>query len=243
MSRGKLLSAVELAEIRAYATRHASLEISPVDRPTTSQRHTAALLRHIDALTSEAPPEDDGARLNLEGMAAQIEIAGRGCLISVSSIEVAVAAFDLLGDRGSVCVNPALRREQWSIQSAVSQALPTLCMVQKALWSPDPGPVVALETILERIAELRDAAGAPLTTDKPPTCQQVSSSERPTGEYLVGDLASRALDEIEGKPLVAAILILAVEEPNDVEQWRETRAAVVTASAVRPVDLDDDEGA
>lgn len=85
-------------------------------------------------------------------------------------------------------------------------------------------------------------------------------SDELTAEQQVGDLAARALDGIDGRPLVGAVLILAVENdegtissvwfvPNRqpwqlslgmVEDWRITQQALITESAVKRGQDDDD---
>lgn len=75
-------------------------------------------------------------------------------------------------------------------------------------------------------------------------------------EQQVGDLAARALDYIDGRQLVGAVLILAVDNDEEttssnwftperqpwqltigmVEDWRVTQQALITASAVHADD-------
>lgn len=84
-----------------------------------------------------------------------------------------------------------------------------------------------------------------------------------TPEQQVGDLAARALDQIAGRRLVGAVLILAVEDSDEgdmtatswfvpggqawqltlgmVEDWRITQAALITASALDTGDGDEDD--
>lgn len=85
-------------------------------------------------------------------------------------------------------------------------------------------------------------------------------SDQPTPEQQLGELAARALDGINGRPIVGAVLLLAVKHDEDtshsawfapleqpwqmtlgmVEDWRVTQTALITASAVSPVDGDDE---
>jgi hypothetical protein len=84
-----------------------------------------------------------------------------------------------------------------------------------------------------------------------------------TPEQQVGDLAARALDQIGGRNLVGAVLVLAVASGDDdeltatswfvpdrqpwqltlgmVEDWRITQAALITESAVKREDTDDED--
>lgn len=83
-----------------------------------------------------------------------------------------------------------------------------------------------------------------------------------TPEQQLGDLAARALDGLEGRRIVGAVLMLATESDQDgayegchytldgqhwivtlgvVEDWNRSQMAMLTASAINPVDGDGDD--
>ena len=83
----------------------------------------------------------------------------------------------------------------------------------------------------------------------------------PTPEAQLGDLAARALDGLEGRRIVGAVLMLATDSDQNgayegchytldgqhwittlgvVEDWKRTNNATLIASAINPVDEDDE---
>lgn len=82
-----------------------------------------------------------------------------------------------------------------------------------------------------------------------------------TPEQQLGALAARALDGLDGRPIVGAVLLLVVDNGDDmssaawfvpqaqpwqltvgmVEDWRIAQQALITASAVRHAAEDDED--